>query len=141
DSSSKASEGRPQMKPNKFMHRLLMSIFIAALTVGCNAVAGQTAGGQTPNITPVPNGEKVKKHRGIVSKRSGDIFAMGDTTDSPQTVVVITPETKVKSHKKGLFRGSKNYEQNEIMRGLRLEVDGVGNAEGHLVAKDIRFDE
>jgi len=47
----------------------------------------------------------------------------------------------VKSHKKGVFRGSKKYDQSDILRGLRLEVDGVGNAEGQLVAKDIRFDE
>jgi outer membrane protein OmpA-like peptidoglycan-associated protein len=40
-----------------------------------------------------------------------------------------------------VFRGSKDYGATYILRGLRLEVDGVGNAEGQLVARRIRFDE
>ena len=121
--------------------RLMMTISLAALTMGFHLISVAGVSAQTPNFQHIPDGEKVKKHRGIVSKRSGEIFAMGDTIDGPQTLVVITPETKVKSHKKGILRGSKKYEPSDILRGLRLEVDGVGNAEGQLVAKDIRFDE
>jgi len=123
------------------LSKLLMLVFMAALAVGIDGAAAKRAAGQTPNVAQVPNGDQVKKHRGIVTKRSSEMFLMGDAADGPQTVVVITPETKVKSHKKGILRGSKKYDQADIMRGLRLEVDGVGNAEGHLVAKDIRFDE
>ena len=129
------------MKPNNSRIGLLTPVFMAVLTLGINALVVMPAAGQTPNVTQVPNGEKIKKHRGIVSKRSGEMFSMGDTNYGPQTIVVITPETKVKSHKKGLFRGSRKYEQADIRRGLRLEVDGVGNAQGQLVARDIRFDE
>lgn len=92
-------------------------------------------------VRRVPNGETLKKFRGIVVKRDADWFTMTDTTGGPVTVVVLTPETGVKSHKKGVFRGSKQYEASYILRGLRLEVDGVGNAEGQLVADKIRFDE
>jgi hypothetical protein len=66
---------------------------------------------------------------------------MGDTMGGSQTVVIMTPATEVKSHKQGLFRGSKEYGQTYILRGLRLEVDGVGNSEGQIVADNIRFDE
>src|SRR5690349_19528182 len=59
----------------------------------------------------------------------------------PQQVVVLTSSTEVKSHKKGVFRGSKDYEASHILRGLRLEVDGVGNDQGQIVAEKIRFDE
>lgn len=128
------------MKTNKSMRKLLMLGLMALIFGGLNAVVVKRVAGQALGAK-IPDGEKVKKHRGIVSKRSGEMFLMGDTTDSAQTVVVITPETKVKSHKKGLFRGSRKYEEHDIMRGLRLEVDGVGNAQGQLVAKDIRFDE
>jgi outer membrane protein OmpA-like peptidoglycan-associated protein len=55
--------------------------------------------------------------------------------------VLLTPQTEVKSHKKGVFRGSKDYAVTNILRGLRLEVDGTGNADGQLVADKIRFDE
>jgi len=128
------------MKTNNSMRKLFMLGLISVAIAGVNLILVQRVSGQALG-SKIPDGEKVKKHRGIVSRRSGETFLMGDTTDGPQTVVVITPETKVKSHKKGLFRGSRKYEQNDIMRGLRLEVDGVGNAQGQLVAKDIRFDE
>jgi len=123
------------------MRDLGVHVFMTALILGINAAALIPTAAQTPELKQVPNGEKVEKYRGIVSKRSGEMFLMGDHQGSPQTVVIVTPETKVKSHKKGLFRGSRKYEQSDILRGLRLEVDGVGDAEGHLVAKNIRFDE
>jgi outer membrane protein OmpA-like peptidoglycan-associated protein len=129
------------MKTKKSVRDLGALVFMAALVLGFNAVAPQSTAAQTPALKQVPNGEKVRKYRGIVFKRSAEMFLMGDHQGGPQTVVIVTPETKVKSHKKGLFRGSRKYEQADIVRGLRLEVDGVGNAEGQLVAKDIRFDE
>ena len=96
---------------------------------------------QEANVNKVGNGQKVKKFRGVVTKRQGEMFMMGDTMGGAQTVVIMTPATEVKSHKQGLFRGSKEYGQTYILRGLRLEVDGVGNSEGQIVADDIRFDE
>lgn len=89
----------------------------------------------------IADGQKVSKFKGVVTKREGDTFMMGDTMGGPQTTVLLTNETEVKSHKKGAFRGSKEYSETFILRGLRLEVDGVGNSEGQLVAKKIRFDE
>jgi outer membrane protein OmpA-like peptidoglycan-associated protein len=66
---------------------------------------------------------------------------MDDVNGGPVTNVLLTAETEVKSHKKGAFRGSKEYAASYILRGLRLEVDGVGNADGAIVADKIRFDE
>ena len=96
---------------------------------------------QEANVNKVGNGQKVKKFRGVVTKRQGEMFMMGDTMGGSQTVVIMTPATEVKSHKQGLFRGSKEYGQTYILRGLRLEVDGTGNSEGQIVADNIRFDE
>jgi len=93
------------------------------------------------NINRIPSGQKVKKMKGIVSKREGDTFLMGETMGGKQTIVLMTEQTEAKSHKRGAFRGSKDYGQTYILRGLRLEVDGVGNSEGQLVADKIRFDE
>jgi outer membrane protein OmpA-like peptidoglycan-associated protein len=92
-------------------------------------------------VRQIPNGEEVKKFRGVVIKRDADFFTMGETMGGTQTVVLLTERTDVKSHKRGVFRGSKEYGPSFILRGLRLEVDGVGNAEGQLVAEKIRFDE
>lgn len=89
----------------------------------------------------VPEGEQVKKLKGVVAKRDPDSFLMADPNGGPQVVVVLTENTEVKSHKRGVFRGSKEYGSSYILRGLRLEVDGVGNADGAIVAEKIRFDE
>ena len=90
----------------------------------------------------VASGQQVKKLKGIVIKRNADSFVMRDPTGSgPETVVLLSPSTEVKSHKQGVFRGSKTYGVSYILRGLRLEVDGTGNSEGQLVADKIRFDE
>jgi outer membrane protein OmpA-like peptidoglycan-associated protein len=85
--------------------------------------------------------EEVKKFKGVVVKRDPDSFTMSETTGGPTTTVLLTGNTEVKSHKKGVFRGSKEYAASYILRGLRLEVDGVRNSEGQIVADKIRFDE
>jgi OmpA-OmpF porin, OOP family len=101
-----------------------------------------TVQAQEAAINRISNGQEVKKLKGVVVKRDPDAFTMGDTSGGgAQTVVILTEATEVKSHKKGVFRGSKDYGASYILRGLRLEVDGVGNADGHLVASRIRFDE
>jgi outer membrane protein OmpA-like peptidoglycan-associated protein len=96
---------------------------------------------QDQQVRSIPSGEEVKKLKGVVTKRDPDSFRMSDPNGGAQVVVLLTANTEVKSHKRGVFRGSKEYGQSYILRGLRLEVDGVGNSEGQLVADKIRFDE
>ena len=114
---------------------LLTLAFLLVLTSASTALSQD-------NTASVPNGQEVKKMKGIVVKRDADSFRMRDPSGSgADTVVLLTPQTEVKSHKKGVFRGSKDYGVSYILRGLRLEVDGTGNTEGQLVADKIRFDE
>jgi outer membrane protein OmpA-like peptidoglycan-associated protein len=114
---------------------LLTLAFLLVLTSATTAFSQD-------NTASVSNGQEVKKLKGIVIKRNADSFVMRDPSGTgPETVVVLTSETEVKSHKRGVFRGSKEYGVSYILRGLRLEVDGTGNAEGQLVADKIRFDE
>jgi OmpA-OmpF porin, OOP family len=127
------------MRINKrILQRLIGLAFVLLLASAAKVLAQDSA---TANIRPVPNGEWVKKFKGVVVKRDADWFTMSETTGGPQTAVLLSAQTEVKSHKRGVFRGSKDYAQSYILRGLRLEVDGVGNAEGQLVADKIRFDE
>jgi len=107
--------------------------FVLALASATNTYAQDTKTFQA--------GEKIKKMKGVVVKREPDSFTMAETTGGPLATVILTESTEVKSHKRGAFRGSKEYGQSYILRGLRLEVDGVGNADGTLVADKIRFDE
>lgn len=119
-------------------HRQLLQRLAAVAFVLVLASAAPVFGQETRRVA---DGETLKKFRGIVVKRDADWFTMADTSGGPQTVVLLTSSTEVKSHKKGVFRGSRPYEASYILRGLRLEVDGTGNAEGQLVADRIRFDE
>src|ERR1700749_3151541 len=105
------------------------------------AGAAQVFGQDSTQIRQVPNGETVKKFRGIVVKRDADWFKMAPTSGCQARVVLPSSSAEVKTNKKGVFRGSREYEASYILRGLRLEVDGVGNAEGQIVADKIRFDE
>jgi len=121
------------------IQKLTAFAFILGFMAVMNVVCTRSAFGQ--EMRKVPDGQQVKKFRGIVTKREPDYFVMGDTMGGAQTTVLLTENTEIKSHKKGVFRGSKQYELGHVLRGMRLEVDGVGNAEGQLVASNIRFDE
>jgi outer membrane protein OmpA-like peptidoglycan-associated protein len=85
----------------------------------------------------VPQGTK-QKVQGVVSARNGDEFKVR-AADGAETTVLLTPNvTKVTNH--GKF-SKKQYPETYIMRGLRLQAQGRGDAEGRLVAEWVRFDE
>src|SRR6185295_6359440 len=71
--------------------------------------------------------------------RSGDSFKVRDPGGA-ETTVLLTSDTDVTSHARGL-RGKKDYPVTYIMRGLRVQAQGRGDAEGNLVAEWVRFDE
>lgn len=121
--------------------RFTTPTLLAFVLVLAGFSAATVANGQEPEMRKVSEGQEIKKFKGVVGKRNSDSFTMGETSGGAQTLVVLTGSTEVKSHKKGVFRGSKEYGASYILRGLRLEVDGVGNADGAIVANRIRFDE
>lgn len=129
------------MRINKQTPVLLIILAFGFILMSASLTRAQGAD-TTTQVRSVPNGQEMEKFRGIVVKRNADSFNMRDPSGSgPDTVVLLTPQTEVKSHKKGVFRGSKTYGATYILRGLRLEVDGRGNSDGQLVADKIRFDE
>ncbi|HET6647030.1 MAG TPA: OmpA family protein [Pyrinomonadaceae bacterium] len=126
---------------NSIAIRLAVAFLFVSACAGTISAAGDVASNfKTPEVTAVPQ-EQVKKLKGVVVKRDPDAFTMAETTGGPQTTVILTADTEVKSHKRGAFRGSKEYASSYILRGLRLEVDGMRNADGSIVAEKIRFDE
>jgi outer membrane protein OmpA-like peptidoglycan-associated protein len=125
--------------------KLTVLVTVAFLLVLANAgnafaTGSWTTNNKQPALRTAPQ-EEVKQFKGIVIKREPDSFTMAETTGGPTTTVLLTEKTEVKSHKKGVFRGSKEYAASYILRGLRLEVDGTRNADGQIVADKIRFDE
>jgi len=117
---------------------------IALLAVLAFAIALMTAVGvsaqnaSNAKLVPVPQGQK-QKIQGVVSIRNGDKFNVRDPSGN-ETSVLLTGSTDVTSHSRGL-RGKKDYPVTYIMRGLRLQAQGTGDADGNLVAEWVRFDE
>src|SRR6266850_213888 len=102
------------------------------------AVGAAAQGASSAHFVPVPQGQK-QKVQGVVSIRNGDSFKVRDPGGA-ETAVLLTSDTKVSSHNRGL-RGKQEYPVTYIMRGLRLQAQGTGDANGNLVAEWVRFDE
>ncbi len=79
------------------------------------------------------------KVKGVVTRRDADTFTVRDN-NGVDTVVQLTDRTSVKA-KGGFLRSGANYAQTQILRGLNLEVEGRGSANGELVAEKVRFNE
>jgi OmpA-OmpF porin, OOP family len=105
----------------------------AVLTVACGLMLMDAA-----VISPGVKAEI----KGRISKRGADTLVVRDANDM-DTTVLLTDATTIKSNKKGLgvFRRGKNFDATSLLRGLMISVDGTGNSEGQLVAKEIRFSE
>ncbi len=99
------------------------------------AVGSSAQSASNAHPVSVPQGEK-RKVQGVVSIRTGDAFKVRDPGGA-ETTVLLTGATKVTSH--GF--GKKGYPVTYIMRGLRLQAQGRGDADGNLVADWVRFDE
>ncbi len=97
-----------------------------------------TAMAQTGNVRSVSSGQKMKL-KGVVTRREADTFTVRDN-NGVDTVVRLTDRTSVKS-KGGFLRGGTNYGVTNILRGLNVEVEGRGDANGQLMAEKIRFNE
>jgi outer membrane protein OmpA-like peptidoglycan-associated protein len=129
------------IRSNKLTGFLTVAFLLVVANAGNAFAAGsRTTNHKQPALSTAPQ-EEVKQFKGIVINRDPDSFTMSDTTGGPPTTVLLTEKTEVKSHKKGVFRGSKEYAASYILRGLRLEVDGTRNGDGQIVAEKIRFDE
>src|SRR6266850_5681910 len=99
------------------------------------AVGSVAQSARSARPVQVPQGEK-QKIQGVVSIRAADSFKVRDPGGA-ETSVLLTATTKVTSH--GFSKNA--YPVTYIMRGLRLQAEGRGDAEGNLVADWVRFDE
>jgi len=123
------------MRDRKSIAVVVTLAFLTTLMAAVGALA-QSANSAHP--VQVPQGQK-QKIQGVVSIRNGDTFKVRDPSGS-ETTVLLTANTDVTSHARGL-RGKKDYPVTYIMRGLRVQSEGRGDAEGNLVADWVRFDE
>jgi OOP family OmpA-OmpF porin len=130
----------------KRVYPVTMGVIVAVLLSVATAVMGQVTNTQTTpatrersiNMRSVPSGAKMK-FRGVVITRDADIFTIRDASRADYQVL-ITDDTSIKTHG-GFLRSGKKYPVTDILRGLIVEVEGRGDAQGQLVANKIRFRE
>jgi outer membrane protein OmpA-like peptidoglycan-associated protein len=79
------------------------------------------------------------KFKGVVINRDADVFTIRDRTRQDYQVL-ITDNTSIKTNG-GFLKSGKKYPVTDILRGLIVEVEGKGDAQGQLVADKIRFNE
>jgi outer membrane protein OmpA-like peptidoglycan-associated protein len=121
-------------------NKTLTAGLVAIAFLFLSLIAVETPAQNANNVHPltVAQGDK-QKIQGVVSIRNGDSFKVRDVSGG-ETTVLLTSDTDVTSHARGL-RGKKEYPVTYIMRGLRVQAQGRGDADGNLVAEWVRFDE
>jgi outer membrane protein OmpA-like peptidoglycan-associated protein len=117
---------------------VLISVAPAVLGQVTTSTNTQTTQNQNMTLRSVPAGSKMK-FRGVVINRNADVFTIRDRTRQDYQVL-ITDNTSIKTHG-GFLRSGKKYPVTDILRGLIVEVEGRGDAQGQLVADKIRFNE
>lgn len=116
------------MRRTKQLAAIVALAFVAVAANASNTFA-QVSSGQKAKIV------------GTVIGRGPDTFQLKNQDTGAITVVALTPATSVKTSRGGVFGQSKTYAATYILRGLRLQAEGVGDANGQLIASKITFDE
>jgi OOP family OmpA-OmpF porin len=109
-----------------------LSAIVLAFLIGAMGVFAQTDN-QTRTVAA---GQKLKI-KGVVVAKDMDRIVVRDATGI-DTAVVIAPTTSIKT-KGGFFGGGDRIAQQQLVRGLNMEVEGTGDSSGSLLAKQIRF--
>src|SRR5215813_866188 len=120
--------------------RSLAAVCGLALMLTGSAVFGQDTGTQASSkpTQAVPNGSKLK-FKGVVINRDADTFTIRDRNRTDYRVA-LTDKTSIKTYG-GFLKSGKKYPVTDILRGLIVEVEGRGDAQGQLVADKVRFNE
>jgi OOP family OmpA-OmpF porin len=91
----------------------------------------------TPNTRSFTAGEKTHVD-GVIVSRQGNVLKLRGDDDAISTVD-LTDQTRIEL-KHGMFGwGKKAMDENSLLPGLRVTVDGKGNQQGDLVASKVVF--
>ncbi len=122
-----------RQKIKKMFVSIVCSIALL-LSIEATEALGQAA------MVKVPEGQTAKV-LGIINSRDGEKLVMTSLDGSARYTVVVSDATSVRSNTRGVFRGGNAYNVSYLLRGLRIEVEGPGNADGEIAAKSVRFNE
>ncbi len=92
--------------------------------------------GSLPQITA----DQKSKATGTIVGRNGDLVKVKDKKSGQVVVVSIADDTKIERKKGKIeFFRHKDMDVTAMVPGLTIDVEGVGNAKGQLIAKKITF--
>ena len=108
-----------------------LSVMFLALMIGAGSIFAQDDT-QVRNLT---SGQKYKIKGVVVAKDDDSTFVVRDST-GVETKVIVAPNASIKNK---AFFGGDRYPATSIVRGLNLEVEGLGDGSGSLAASKVRF--
>ena len=108
-----------------------LSVLALTLTLGVVSAFAQT--GQTRSAVA---GQKYKIKGVVVAKEDTNTFVVRDSV-GVDTKVVIAPNASIKNN---AFFGGDKYPVTSIIRGLNMELEGVGDSAGAVSVNKVRFE-
>jgi outer membrane protein OmpA-like peptidoglycan-associated protein len=115
---------------------IFLSVVFASLSLYAqNSVPNNTGNAQ---LRTVASGQKLKIQGVVVAKENDNTYILRDATGN-DTRVVIEPNASVRTNG-GFLRSGDKYASTAIVRGLNMEVEGRGDANGSLSVSKVRFD-
>lgn len=106
---------------------------VLALTLTLGVVSAFAQTGQTRSTVA---GQKYKIKGVVVAKEDTNTFVVRDAVGL-DTKVIVAPNASIKNN---AFFGGDRYPVTAIVRGLNMEIEGVGDSAGAVSANKIRFD-
>ena len=106
--------------------KITLLVFSLSLVLMIGMLLPGSGYSQTPPAQKrtVAAGEKATI-KGVILSRAGETFVMRDMSRT-DTVVALTDTTKIRTVRKGLFRGHKPFDVTALMPGLIVEAKGIG---------------
>ncbi|MFT3742838.1 MAG: OmpA family protein [Pyrinomonadaceae bacterium] len=108
-----------------------LSVLAMSLALGVTSAFAQT--GQLRNAVA---GQKYKIKGVVVAKEDTNTFVVRDSV-GVDTKVIIAPNASIKNN---AFFGGDKYPVTSIIRGLNMEIEGVGDSAGAVSVNKVRFE-
>src|SRR5947209_12916053 len=114
---------------------LILTMVFAGLSLYAQNGTGNNTG--NAQLRTVASGQKLKIQGVVVAKENDNTFILRDATGN-DTRVVIEPNASVRSNG-GFLKSGDKYTSSAIVRGLNMQVEGRGDANGSLSVNRVRF--
>ncbi len=120
---------------NLFFKEIIMykKISVILLTLAIGAVSAFAQDGQMRSAI---SGQIYKINGIVVAQDDADTFVVRDTV-GVDTRIIVAPNASIKNKS---FWGGDRYPVTALVRGLNLEVEGVGDAGGNISVNKVRFE-